>query len=215
MKFKGEDLRLYLITDRRWLEDESLEEVVELAIENGVSFLQLREKDIPMEEFKDLAERLRKLTRKYSIPFVVNDQVELAREVAADGVHIGQNDMSIAEAREILGDESIIGVTANNLAAAVEAEKEGADYLGIGTMFETKTKSVSRIVSMEELKVIRESVGIPIVAIGGINQANIDQFKGVDIQGVALISAILSAKNIGGRTRSLSKKTGEIFYGDY
>ena len=205
MKLDNKELMLYLVTDRKWLGEESLETVVEKAIKNGVSFVQLREKDLSPAEFKDLALKLKEVTDKYHIPLLINDNVEVAREVATDGVHIGQKDMDVQEARELIGVEKILGVSASTIKEAKKAEEDGADYIGVGAIFPTGSKDDAEAVSIETLKEINKAVNIPVVAIGGINKTNIASLKGTGIDGVAVISAILAENDIAGASRELRK----------
>lgn len=209
MKINNKDMLLYLVTDRTWLRDKTLSEVVELTINNGVTFVQIREKTLDHESFKNLAIDVKKITDKHKIPFVINDNIKLALEVDADGVHIGQEDMTAYEARKILGQHKILGVSVGNVKEAIEAEKAGADYLGVGAMFPTTSKSDAISVEIEELKNITESVNIPVVAIGGINQENIQYLKNSGINGVAVISAILAKDDMGKATEELRKVTEE------
>lgn len=195
MNFSREDLKLYLVTDRRWLEGEDFIETLEEALKGGVTFLQLREKDLGYAEFLELAKKVKVLAQKYRVPFVVNDSVEIARAVDADGVHIGQGDMNFAKAREILGREKIIGLSCSNLEEARLAKAEGADYIGVGAVFPTDSKEDADKVGLEILRTIGEEVDIPIVGIGGINKDNIGDLKGMKVDGVSLISAILKSEN--------------------
>ena len=174
MKFTREEiakaLKLYVITDRSWLkEDETLLSVCEKVIQNGATFLQLREKELNAEETRKEAIELQKLCRSYKIPFVVNDSVEIAMEMDADGVHVGQSDIKDRDIRAILGPDKILGMTAKTVEQAVAAEKAGADYIGTGAVFGSTTKKDAKNLSIEELKKIAASVNIPVVAIGGIN----------------------------------------------
>ena len=212
MKKDREHLTLYLVTDRRWI-DKPLEEVVEEAIKSGVTMVQLREKDLGHEDFVDLGRKIKKVTDSYNIPFVINDNVEVAKEIDADGVHIGQGDMDAREARKILGKEKIIGVSASNLYEAERAEKATADYLGVGALFTTDSKDDTESVTYEELKEIVEKTGIPVVGIGGIDKDNISELRGSNISGVAVISAILKEKNIESATKELYRLSREVFYG--
>lgn len=214
MKLDNKELILYLVTDRKWLKEESLESVVELAIKNGVSFVQLREKDLSFEEFKNLALKLKEVTDKYHIPLVINDNVEVAVKANTDGVHIGQGDMDVKEARELIGGEKILGVSAGTVEEAKRAEEDGADYIGVGAIFPTDSKDDAQSVSIETLKEINKRVNIPVVAIGGINLDNIDSFEGTDIDGVAVISAILGKEDIAKAARDLRKLTDKFLGGN-
>jgi thiamine-phosphate pyrophosphorylase len=203
-------MRLYAVTDRQWLKDNSLADVVEKAILEGVTFVQLREKDILVEEFLILAKEIKKVTDKYKIPFVVNDNVDVAISVQADGVHVGQEDMKASKVRELLGNEKILGVSVQTVEQAIQAEKEGADYLGVGAVFSTDTKSDAIEVSYDTLKAICESVHIPVVAIGGIHKENILTLKGSMVDGIAVISAIFASEDIGESTKELRTLSDQI-----
>ncbi len=201
---------LYAITDRTWLGNNSLYEQVEDAIKGGATFIQLREKNLSYEKFLEEAKKIKEITDKYGVPFVINDNVEIAKEIDADGVHVGQSDTEAKRAREILGKGKIIGISAGNLKEAIEAEKNGADYIGIGAMFHTDTKSDATSVTFEEAKEITSKVNIPVVAIGGINSENIISLKGTGVDGVAVISAIFSHENIYEATHKLRKLAEEL-----
>lgn len=211
MKLNSKDLLLYAVTDRYWLkENESLIDVTEKAIKGGATFIQLREKDLPKDKILEEAYALRKLCSKYSIPFVLDDDVDIAKKVNADGVHVGQSDMAAKYAREILGDSAIIGVSAQTVEQAIKAEKDGADYLGVGAVFPTSSKDDAEDVDHETLKKICESVSIPVIAIGGINKENIEKLSNTGICGIAVISAIFAEKDIEKATLNLRDKTLEM-----
>lgn len=210
MKQKKENLILYAVTDRQWLKNITLAQAVEQAVLGGASFVQLREKNTCYEEFREIALDVKKITDKYGIPFVINDNVELCREIDADGVHVGADDMSVKTARKILGDNKIIGGTARTLERAVQAYNEGADYLGIGAVFDTSTKSGTTHMTKELAQAINRAVPIPTVAIGGINQSNIEQLRGYGISGVAVVSAIFAADDIRKAAESLRRAAENI-----
>ena len=214
LKLKKDDVKkamlLYAITDRTWLGNNSLYEQVEDAIKGGATFIQLREKNLSYEKFLEEAKKIKEITDKYGVPFVINDNVEIAKEIDADGVHVGQSDTEAKRAREILGKDKIIGISAGNLKEAMDAEKNGADYIGIGAMFHTDTKSDATSVTFEEAKEITGKVNIPVVAIGGINSENILSLKGTGVDGVAVISAIFSHENIYDATHKLRKLAEEM-----
>ncbi|MEW8974068.1 MAG: thiamine phosphate synthase [Tissierellaceae bacterium] len=212
MKVDNKNMLLYLVTDRTWLKSRTLPEIVELAIRNGATFIQLREKDIDYDRFRELAIDVKKITDRYNIPFVINDNIKVAIEVGADGVHIGQDDISLTRAREMLGEDKIIGVSVGSVCEAIKAEREGADYLGVGAMFTTISKSDAINVEINELEEITKAIDIPVVAIGGINERNIHQLKGSGVDGIAVISAILAKEDIAGATRELFKLSKEAFY---
>ena len=207
MKFDKETMLLYAVTDRSWLNGKSLYEQVEEAIKGGVTFVQLREKKLDEENFLDEALDIQNLCRKYGIPFVVNDNVKIAKMINADGVHVGQSDMGAENVRGILGDDKIIGVSVQTVEQAVLAEKQGADYLGVGAVFPTGSKVDAEDVSFETLKAICESVNIPVVAIGGISAGNVLKLKGSGISGIAVISAIFAAEDIESATKNLKQLT--------
>ena len=205
MKVDRKDMVLYLVTDRTWLKDKTLPEVVESVLKNKATFIQLREKNLDYEKFKKLATELKGITDQYEIPFVINDNIEIAMEVDADGVHIGQEDLAASKAREILGKDKILGVSVATVEEAIEAEKSGADYLGVGSVFPTNTKLDATNVEMKEIKKITKAVNIPVVGIGGINEENIHLLKNSGLDGIAVISAILAQKDIEKATRNLYK----------
>ncbi|WP_348521812.1 thiamine phosphate synthase [Clostridium sp. BJN0001] len=211
LKFCKKSLQLYAITDRHWLNGMKLKDVVEEVLKSGATFLQLREKELNHDDFVAEAKEIKKLTDKYNVPFVINDDISVAKEVDADGVHIGQSDMEYTKAREILGNDKIIGVSAGNLEEAKIAEKKGADYIGIGAIFHTNTKKDACDMSKETLLEITRNVNIPIVAIGGITYDNCDYLKGIGVDGISVISAIFGAENPTEATKKLFKKTKEIF----
>lgn len=188
-------MRLYLVTDRSWLGENDLLSQTELALRAGVTFLQLREKELEHGAFLEEARRMRRLARQYGVPFVVNDNVEIALESGADGVHIGQEDQAAAEVRALLGPDKILGVSANTVEQALAAERAGADYLGVGAVFSTSTKLDADHVSFDTLKAICHAVKLPIVAIGGINADNILLLRGSGAHGAAVISAVYAQAN--------------------
>lgn len=190
------DLLLYAVTDRSWLNGRTLKEVVREALEGGVTFLQLREKKLDEDTFLAEARELQQLCREYQVPFIVNDNVEIALAMDADGVHVGQSDMEAGNVREKLGPDKIIGVSAHSVEEAVRAQQQGADYLGAGAMFPTGTKSDAGALSIETLQAICEAVSIPVVAIGGITKDNIHTLAGSGIAGTAVVSAIFAQKDI-------------------
>lgn len=196
-------MTLYAVTDRSWLEGKSLATAVEEALKGGVTFLQLREKDLPKEEFLKLALEIKDVCKRYNVPFVINDDVDIALKSGADGVHVGQDDMAALKAREILGKDAIIGVSVHNLKEAEKALSDGADYLGVGAVFSTSTKKDAENVPFETLREICQKTGLPVVAIGGINSGNIEKLKGSGIKGVAVVSAIFASKDIEGASRQL------------
>lgn len=190
------DYTLYLCTDRDLMSSATIEENVELAIKGGCTVIQLREKNCSSKEFYDLAVSVKKITDKYNVPLIINDRVDIAMAVDAAGVHIGQSDLPADVVRRIIGDDKIIGVSTAKLAEALKAVKDGADYLGVGAMYSTDTKTDARPVTMEELKEIRKNVDIPIVVIGGINMNTLGNFKNIGIDGLAVVSAIVAQPDV-------------------
>ncbi len=203
-------LALYAVTDRSWLNGESLYSQVEKALRGGASFVQLREKKLEKDTFLQEAKELSALCRQYRVPFVINDNVDIAAACDADGVHIGQEDMAVSEARKILGNEKIIGVTCKSIDQAIRAQAEGADYIGSGAMFPSTAKPGAEPISMEMLKKICEAVSIPVVAIGGITGENIHQLQGSGIAGVAVVSAIFAQQDIETATKALKNTVTQM-----
>lgn len=210
MKFAKEDLLLYAVTDRHWLKDETLENQVEKALQGGATFLQLREKSLDDDIFLAEAKEIQKLCKKYQVPFVINDNVDIALAIDADGVHVGQSDMEALDVRKRLGPDKIIGVSAQNVQQALLAQKHGADYLGVGAVFPTGSKDDAEDVSFETLKAICQAVDIPVIAIGGIAKENVSELKGSGICGIAVISAIFAQKDIKAATKELKKRTMDM-----
>lgn len=215
MKFTKEEIRssmlLYAITDRMWLkEGESLTAVCRSVLENGATFLQIREKDLDEASFEQEAAELKTLCAQYKVPFVVNDSVEIALEIDADGVHVGQSDIKGRDIRAMLGPDKILGISAGTVEEAVAAEAAGADYIGVGAVFATSTKKDAKNLSVEALQEISSAVSIPVVAIGGINAANLMELSGSQVDGVAVVSAIFGAEDPGVSTANLLKLASEM-----
>lgn len=210
MKFAKEDLLLYAVTDRSWLGEQTLYEQVEEAIKGGATFLQLREKELDDTAFLAEAIEIQQLCSKYHVPFVINDNVDIACRMNADGVHVGQHDMKATDVRKLLGDDKILGVSAQTVEQAVLAEQCGADYLGVGAVFPTGSKADADAVSIATLKEICDAVSIPVVAIGGIGKENVLELAGSGICGVAVISAIFAAKDIRKATSELKARTEDM-----
>lgn len=200
---RREDLLLYAVTDRSWLNGRSLYSQVEEALMGGVTFVQLREKTLDEESFFNEAIQIQALCNRYHVPFVINDNVELAKRINADGVHVGQEDMPATEVKKILGANKIIGVSVQTVEQAVQAEKRGADYLGVGAVFKTGSKGDAKDVSLTTLADICKAVRIPVIAIGGISSKNLGQLKGSGICGIAVIQAIFAQENIKEATKNL------------
>lgn len=190
------DYSLYLVTDRSLMTTDTLSEAVEQAILGGCTMVQLREKNISSLDFFKLATEIKAVTDNFGVPLIINDRIDIALAVHAAGVHIGQSDIPAAIVREIIGDDMLMGVSASSVSEAIQAQKDGADYLGVGAMFPTGTKTDAAIVSMKELQNIRQSVALPIVAIGGINKENAGLFHDMGIDGLAVVSAIIAQPNI-------------------
>lgn len=211
MNLTKSSLLLYAVTDRTWLGDERLCDQVEKSLRGGVSFLQLREKDLAQKTLLKDAWALKRLCKTYKVPFVINDHVELARVLDADGVHVGQGDMEAGQLRTLLGASKIIGVSVQTVGQALRAESSGADYLGVGAIFATATKTDSSEVSTETLKSICEAVSIPVVAIGGISAARIPALRGSGISGVAVVSSLFAQEDIEGSASALYQVCKEVF----
>ena len=207
MNAKKEDLLLYAVTDRSWLRGETLYAQVEKALKGGATFIQLREKELNEEAFYQEAVELKKLCHQYKVPFVINDNVEIAKKMDADGVHVGQSDMAACDVRKILGEDKILGVSAQTVEQALLAEQMGADYLGVGAVFPTGTKTDAVEVDAETLKAIYAAVKIPVIAIGGIKADNLSELSGSGICGIAVVSAIFAAEDITETTKELKEKT--------
>jgi len=203
LRVNKEAMRLYAVTDRKWLGGNSFRDQVEACIKGGVTFVQLREKNIPFEEYVQLGKEIRQVTNQYHIPFVINDEVEVAIACGADGVHVGQQDMEAGNVRRKIGEERILGVSVQTASQALLAQEQGADYLGVGAIFSTATKTDADAVSFETLKEICSAVSIPVVAIGGISKETILKLKGSGIDGVAVVSAIFAQEDICKASREL------------
>lgn len=210
MKITKENLLLYAVTDRHWLGDKTLSTQVEKALKGGITFLQLREKELSSRDFLKEAFIIKALCAEYNTPFVINDNVKIAKEVDADGVHVGQKDMKAEDVRGILGPDKILGVSAATVDEALKAQAQGADYIGVGAMFPTESKGDARDLSRETLKAICKAVDIPVIAIGGITKDNVQKLAGSGICGIAVISAIFAEKDITGATENLKKQTLEM-----
>ena len=210
MNCDKKDLLLYAVTDRHWLNGRELADVVKESLDGGVTMLQLREKTLEEDKFLEEAKLLQALCRERKIPFIINDNVDIAVAMDADGVHVGQSDMEALDVRAKVGPDKIVGVSAQTVEQALLAEKHGADYLGVGAVFPTGSKDDADDVSYETLKAICEAVSIPVVAIGGISQENVSRLAGSGICGVAVISAIYAAKDICAAASKLKRATEEM-----
>ena len=203
-------MQVYAVTDRYWLNGRPLIGDVEATLKGGATFIQLREKTLDEETFYEEAVEIQALCKKYNVPFVVNDNVDIALRMNADGVHVGQSDMEAGDVRALLGPDKILGVSAQTVEQALLAEERGADYLGVGAVFKTGSKDDADDVSHETLKAICEAVDIPVVAIGGISTDNILQLKGTGIDGVAVISAIFAKPDLQAATEELKALTEQL-----
>jgi len=197
------DYSIYLVTDRDLMSTETLEEAVEQAIIGGCTLVQLREKDCSSLDFYNTAVKVKEITDKYNVQLLINDRLDIALAVDAAGVHVGQSDLPVSVVRKIIGEDKIIGISAGTLEEALKGQRDGADYLGVGAMYATGTKKDANPTSIEELKKIRENVSLPIVVIGGINKERIKDFEGIEIDGLAIVSAIIAQKDIVEATREL------------
>lgn len=200
---------LYAVTDRSWVGRQTLYEQVESALKGGATCVQLREKELDEAAFLEEAVEMKKLCAKYGVPFIINDNVQIAMRCGADGVHVGQSDMAAGNVRRAVGDKMIVGVSAQTVEQALAAQAAGADYLGVGAVFPTSTKSDAREVSRQTLKEICAAVDIPVTAIGGINKGNMAELSGTGVDGVALVSAIFAAEYIEEECKILKKLSEE------
>ena len=210
MKLQAEHLKLYAVTDRSWLGGCTLAQQVEESLAGGATMVQLREKGMDRETLRWEALEIRAVCRRYGVPFLINDAADLAAEVGADGVHVGQSDIVDKDVRAMIGPDKILGISANTVETAVKAQESGADYIGVGAVFHTDTKKDAQSLTNEELLAICKAVTIPVVAIGGINENNIMQLKGSGIDGVSVISAIFAKEHPGEATKVLLKKVEEM-----
>ena len=201
---------LYGVTDRAWVGKQTLYEQVESALKGGATCIQLREKELDEEAFLKEAIEIGELCRRYSVPFIINDNVEIAVASKADGIHVGQSDMKAMDVRKKNGEHMILGVSAKTVEQALEAEKAGADYLGVGAVFSTSTKLDASVISHDVLKEICAAVKIPVVAIGGINKENLMELSGTGVDGVALVSAIFGADDIEEECVELCAMSGKM-----
>lgn len=204
---------LYAVTDRAWIGKKSLYEQVDSALKGGATCVQLREKELNDEDFLAEALEISALCKQYGVPFFINDNVEIAIKCKADGIHVGQEDMAVAQVRQRVGNDMMIGVSAHSIEEALEAVKNGADCLGVGAMFSTSTKTDVDVLPKEILRDICATVDVPVVAIGGISKSNISQLAGTGVDGVALVSAIFAAEDIECECRLLRQLSEEMVNG--
>ncbi len=212
MEFKKENLLLYLVTNRENLKRLSLENAVEQAIMGGVTIVQFREKHLRGDEYVSAATKCRDVCRRFGVPFIINDSPDMARRLSADGVHLGQNDAPVSYARKVLGEDKIIGISAHTVDEAVRAEQNGANYLGVGAVFGSATKQNTAPMTTELLKSISESVRIPVVAIGGIDETNASLLKDCNVSGLAVVSAILGREDVKSAAERLCVLAKEAVY---
>ena len=203
-------LSLYGITDRYWLKGRPLIHDVQLALEGGVTMIQLREKNLDEESFYREAIEIKELCKKFHVPFIINDNVELAKKVDADGIHVGQNDMAAQDVRAIIGPDKILGVSTQTVEEALLAQKMGADYLGVGAVFPTGSKDDCWVLSHDLCREICSAVTIPVVAIGGINLGNISKLSGLGFSGISLISAIFGQSDRKAAAMKLKEEVSKI-----
>ena len=203
-------LKLYAITDRSWLNGETLADEVEKALRGGATIVQLREKDLDHDALLKEAVEIGALCRRYAVPFIINDDVQIALQCGADGVHVGQEDMAAAEARRLLGPDKIVGVTCKTVEQAIEAARQGADYLGSGAMFPSLAKPGATGISFDTLRAICAAVETPVVAIGGITHDNMDKLQGTGIAGVCVVGAIFAQPDPEQAARALKEKVTQI-----
>jgi thiamine-phosphate pyrophosphorylase len=210
LKVDKNSMLLYVVTDRSWLGENRLENQVEEIIKSGASFIQLREKELSFNEFVSVGKKIMKITAENNVPFVINDNIEVALALNADGVHVGQSDMHAKNVRALIGEDKILGVSVQTVEQALLAEEHGADYLGVGAVFSTSTKNDADDISFETLQAICNVASIPVVAIGGISEKNIMELKGTGIDGVAVVSAIFAKPDVAAATKELRDLAKEL-----
>ena len=210
MKFSKDMLLLYAVTDRSWTQNQTLYDQIEAALKGGVTIVQLREKNLPEDEFVAEAIRVKELCSRYNVPLIINDNAEVALKSGADGVHVGIEDTPVAELRQKVGKDFIIGATAKTVEQAQSAEKAGADYLGVGAVFPSPTKKNAIRITAEKLKEICSSVSVPAVAIGGISLDNVSEIRGCGMSGIAVVSAIFASDDIQKAASELKEKAKEV-----
>ncbi len=210
MNCTRQQLMLYAVTDRHWLGEKSLYQVVEESLQGGATFIQLREKQLDRPAFLQEAKEIKTLCRRYGVPFVIDDDVDLALEVDADGVHVGQSDMEAGNVREKLGPDKIVGVSARTVEQALLAQQRGADYLGVGAVFPTGSKDDAKLLDHQVLRDICDAVSIPVIAIGGITRENVQELAGTGICGVAVISAIYGQSDVRQAAREMKEKVADM-----
>ena len=207
-----EALRLYLVTNRYQDSVESFLEKIETACRSGVTIVQLREKNLTTNQYYQLAKQVKKITDAYQVPLIIDDRLDVCLAVDAAGLHIGDDELPVSVARQVLGPEKILGVTAKTVKRALEAEEGGADYLGTGAIFPTTTKENAPITLISTLKTICQTVAIPVVAIGGLTSENIDQLAATGIAGVAVVRDLMQAEDIEAKTQAFLTKLDDIIF---
>ena len=207
-----EALRLYLVTNRYQDSLESFLEKVETACRSGVTIVQLREKNLTTNQYYQLAKQVKEITDAYQVPLIIDDRLDVCLAVDAAGLHIGDDELPVSVARQVLGPDKILGVTAKTVKRALEAEEGGADYLGTGAIFPTTTKENAPITLISTLKTICQRVAIPVVAIGGLTSENIDQLMGTGIAGVAVVRDLMQAEDIEAKTQAFLTKLDDIIF---
>lgn len=210
MKVDKTDLLLYAVTDRQWLGEASLAEQLEEAVQAGVTIVQLREKELDFEDFVSLGKEVQAVAQRHRVPFIINDAVDVALALDADGVHVGQSDMQAGDVRSRIGAGKILGVSAHSVEEALLAEQNGADYLGVGAIYGTATKPDANALSIETVQQICRAVSIPVVGIGGISEGNILDLKGSGVDGVAVVSAIFAQPDITAAVKRLRPLAEEL-----
>lgn len=210
MPLAKEQLLLYAVTDRTWVGQQTLLEQIEAALAGGVTLVQLREKALPEEAFLKEAIQVRTLCRRYGVPLLINDNVDVALQSGADGVHVGREDAPVAAIRKRMGRDFLIGATAKTVRQAQLAQEAGADYLGVGAVFPSPTKQSARRITGEQLRDICAAVSIPAVAIGGITLENLPQLRGSAVQGIAVVSALFGAADIRAAARDLKREAQRV-----
>lgn len=213
MPFDKNCLRLYAVTDRSWVGRQTLLEQIEAALKGGVTLVQLREKDLPQGAFLEEARQVKALCRRYQVPLIINDNVDVALESGADGVHVGAEDAPVEEIRRRAGPDFIIGATAKTVRQAQAAQAAGADYLGVGAVYPSPTKQTALGITKEQLQEICASVALPAVAIGGITARRVKELRGSGVQGVAVVSALFAAEDIEAAARSLRQEAEKLMEG--
>ncbi|WP_409198570.1 thiamine phosphate synthase [Methanobrevibacter acididurans] len=207
---KDIDYSLYLVTNNKNKTEDEFLNIIEKAAKGGITMLQVREKELPLTEFLEIGKKVQKIAKKYNIPFIIDNNVAIAMDLEADGVHVGQTDIDAAEVRKVIGPDMLLGVSAQTVEQAKKAENDGADYIGSGAVFPSPTKPNAPHISLQDLKNIADSVNIPVVVIGGVNESNVKDFKGTNIEGICVVSAIMESKDPEFTSENLKKEFDAI-----